>query len=997
MKKISKFLSIFLVAFAFTFTLAACNNNKPSDVPNTPDNPETPDNPNTPDNPDTPDNPSDPTSDVVKYQVLAKCVNGKPIAGAGITLYDAKNNKEYTEYTAKSGYATFELKKGAYLVEGEDLPGYTVKDEGDIITDGKGENLVSEVIYDAKLITDEEMPSDTIYSQGDVMYDYTFTGYDFSQYDERLNSYKEVTYKLSDLLESNDLVVLNFWYTTCSWCKKEFPMMEEAYAKYKDQGVKIIGINPGEQVNDTLDVVNAFAQQMKLTITSTVGDTKLVSPFQVSGWPTSVFIDRYGLIGLIESGAITSVAKWEAVFKEYLGDSYVPKYNDPNGGSLVMPDVEFPGSDALVDASVAEGLKDKVTFANEDRDGYEYNWPWKVAHFVDINGNHREGIQPSNKGVHSSYSISYFTVKLPANNVLALDAYCSTDDGDILGIFINGKRMAQLSGISDNDIQTQYIYVAGDTDEEITVELFFYKDKSGSLGDDTVVINNIRYFDASELTTPVYVMRQAATDFDKIESIYNSYITPVMGADGYYHVNSANGPLLLAALLDSNTNFSNTSIASYLASNPEYFTDAQGSFYNVIDQYGAYATNSTYSLASDTLPTNGLTPITEELKDALVRLTYNVGEDEDKSTEWLQMCVYVEFYGTNGVDPVGDPIKGLARFNAYNTVEFDSSNADETTNSVEYTFALLPKGYYFKFTPEKSGVYKIYSVVSEPTEVDFEGGSTQYYAGELRDEFAKQMGYVTSKGSVVTGENFVDFRYYEEGKTYYIKPSFWDVDYVGTLNWRIEYIAASDYHYYQASESTFSTTVDADGNMTGTIISRPNVNVQLGEDGYYHPVRNGQIITEEFIYADFGYVTGVFSSNLTYMLEYEVTKSDGTVIKVHSFDFTKDEFENDISEEDIAKYGLTDQTEVVREYIYDTMYKKDSDGNFVKDDDGNYVLKDNYNTDPDFGLCKVDATLQSILQGLMDKYTFYGISGSWMKLCYYRGYLGPVESSSNND
>lgn len=993
MKKISKFLSIFLVAFAFTFTLAACNNNKPSDDPNTPDTPDTPDNPNTP------DNPSDPTSNKVKYQVLAKCVNGKPIAGAGITLYDAKNNKEYTDYTAKNGYATFELEKGSYLVEGEDLPGYTIRDDGDIITDGKGEKLVSEVIYDAKLITDQEMPSDTIYSQGDVMYDYTFTGYDFSQYDERLNSYKEVTYKLSDLLESNDLVVLNFWYTTCTWCKREFPMMESAYAKYKDKGVKIIGINPGEQINDTLDVVNAFAQSMNLTIMSTVGDTTLVSPFQVSGWPTSVFIDRYGLIGLIESGAITTVEKWEAVFDEFLGDDYEPVYNDPNGGSTVAPTETFPGSDVLVNASVVEGLKDKFTFSNEDRSGYEFNWPWISSK---LDG--KPGIQPSNKGVHSSYSISYFTVTLPANNVLALDVYCSTDDSDILGIFIGGKRMNQISGISSKGYVTQYVYVAGDTDEEIIVELFFYKDKSGSLGDDTVVINNIRYFDASELTTPVYVMRQASNDFNQYTGKYGSYITPVMGTDGYYHVNSANGPLLLAALLDNNTHFSNASITEYLASDDykDKFVDDQGSFYNTISQYGEYANNSTYSLASDTLPTNGLTPITEQLKDALIRFTKTMGsDDEDKSVEWLQMCVYVEFYGTNGEDPVGDPIKGLARFNAYEAKEFDENNPDETTNSVEFTFALLPKGYYFKFTPSKSGVYRVYSIngtsAETSTEVSFEGGSTQYYAGENRDTFAKYMGIDLNEGA---GDefNFLDFRYYEAGQTYYILPAFWLVDNLGILKWRVEYSSEAEYHYYQASESTFSTTTDADGNMTGTIISRPNINVQLGDDKYYHPVRNGQIINEEYIYADFAYVTGVFSgSNLTYMLEYDVKNSDGSTVTVHSFDFTKDEFEKDYSAEDIAKYGLTDRTEDAKKYIYETMYKKDSDGNYVKNENNEYVLKDGYGTDPDFGLCKVDATLQSILQGLMDKYTFYGISGSWMKLCYYKGYLGPVESSSNNN
>lgn len=969
----------------------------------------------------TPVEPDDPSK--IKYQVLAKCINGKAIPGVEITLYDSVNDKEYSAYTAANGYATFNLDKGQYVVEASNYNGYTLKEEytkQTILTDSTGENPVIELEYDAKIVADSALPDEEYtYSQGDLMYDYTFNCYDFSQVDADGN-YVQVSYKLSDLLEENDLVVLNFWYTTCTWCKREFPMMQEAYAEYKDKGVKIIGINPGDIVNDSMQVVKAFVNEMDLKIQSTINDTTLVYPFQVSGWPTSVFIDRYGLIGLVESGAITSKAKWTAVFDEYLGDDYKPVYNDPNGGGFVEPTVEYPGNDALVDASVADGFKDKITFKNEDRSGYEYNWPWKVADFVDKNGIPRTGIQPSNKGVHSSYSIVWMNVTIPANNALAMDIYCSTDDGDMLGVFIDSKRVLMVSGIETTKAQTKYIYVAGDTAEEVSIEFFFYKDSNGSIGDDTVVINNIKYIPVSDVETPVYVMRQASTNFNQYTQKYTNYITPVYNEnDGYYHVNTANGPLLLAALIDTNTHFSNKSIGEYMneyASNKNanlttglYFEDEDGSFYDIFEEFYGYAFNSVYSTMSSILQTNGLTPITKELQEAMVRLTNTLGTDHNKETEWLQMCVYVEFYGTNGEDPIGDPIDGLAHFNAWTPVEYDSTNADETTNKTTYTYSIVPRGYYYKFVPKHTGVYNIYSIGSVQSSIYFEN-ITDSPAGYTREIFAFAMGYKYVDNKENGADNFYEFQYFEEGKTYWIKPYYFYSEETGTLEWRIEYSPASTTHYYQASESTFATNVDEDGNMTGDgIFSRPNVEVALGSDDYYHPLdKEGNPIMDEYIYADFAYVTGIFAySNLVKVIEYKATnKETHTIVTIRGFDFTYDQFGNKYSDEDIKNYNLKDMTDIAKEYCKQ-LYKKNENGEYIAKDGGtttdpctNGVPLDNYDNfdlNPDFGLIKVDSQLQVLLQGLMDKYTFRGIEGSWMKLCYYKATLGPAASSTTND
>ena len=41
-----------------------------------------------------------------------------------------------------------------------------------------------------------------------------------------------------------------------------------------------------------------------------------------------------------------------------------------------------------------------------------------------------------------------------------------------------------------------------------------------------------------------------------------------------------------------------------------------------------------------------------------------------------------------------------------------------------------------------------------------------------------------------------------------------------------------------------------------------------------------------------------------------------------------------------------------------------------------------------YGCVKVDEQFAMVLGMLMDKYTFEGIEGSWLKLCYYFKHIG---------
>ena len=91
------------------------------------------------------------------------------------------------------------------------------------------------------LITNEDLSSAQL-KLGDVMYDFSVTTPDG----------EKIT--LSKLLQEKKMVLLNFWYTTCSWCVTEFPYMEQAYQQYKDD-VAIIGLNP---LGETDAAIKAF-------------------------------------------------------------------------------------------------------------------------------------------------------------------------------------------------------------------------------------------------------------------------------------------------------------------------------------------------------------------------------------------------------------------------------------------------------------------------------------------------------------------------------------------------------------------------------------------------------------------------------------------------------------------------------------------------------------------------------------------------------------------
>ena len=102
-------------------------------------------------------------------------------------------------------------------------------------------------------------------------------------------------------------VVLNFWFPSCPPCVAEMPDFEAAYQEFKDDGVEFIGIQLVglDSVDDGQEFVNKLGVNYSLG-PDKIGDKmgEIVMEYMISGFPTTVFIDRDGNIHRRWSGAL---------------------------------------------------------------------------------------------------------------------------------------------------------------------------------------------------------------------------------------------------------------------------------------------------------------------------------------------------------------------------------------------------------------------------------------------------------------------------------------------------------------------------------------------------------------------------------------------------------------------------------------------------------------------------------------------------------------------
>lgn len=124
---------------------------------------------------------------------------------------------------------------------------------------------------------------------------------------------------LYEVLQEKEMVFINIWASWCGPCKYEFPHLQEAYEMYSDR-VEVFALSC--ESTDSPEVITNLAKSMELTFPMGRDSRSLLSKFRINSIPTSIVIDRFGVICFITTGSIPDVDTFARLFEVYLGDDY---------------------------------------------------------------------------------------------------------------------------------------------------------------------------------------------------------------------------------------------------------------------------------------------------------------------------------------------------------------------------------------------------------------------------------------------------------------------------------------------------------------------------------------------------------------------------------------------------------------------------------------------------------------------------------------------------
>lgn len=109
----------------------------------------------------------------------------------------------------------------------------------------------------------------------------------------RLNNMDDETVDLRDL--TGKVIVINFWATWCPPCRREMGSLERLYQETKEQGVEVLTVNVGED----LDTVFAFTGTIEPSPTFQIlfdSEAQTLGKWKVKGLPTTYIVRPDGTL-----------------------------------------------------------------------------------------------------------------------------------------------------------------------------------------------------------------------------------------------------------------------------------------------------------------------------------------------------------------------------------------------------------------------------------------------------------------------------------------------------------------------------------------------------------------------------------------------------------------------------------------------------------------------------------------------------------------------------
>ena len=697
------------------------------------------------------------------YIIHTTSLGGLPINGVKITV--SRDGVTVVEGRSANGGVKFGLPEGNYDLSYSDLPnGYFKDDEATLKTLGE-EHEVTTAFGSA--VIKATAPGNFYYNLGDVIYDF------------RVTDTEDNAVVLSELLKTKKLVVLNLWFTGCTWCLNEFPALNKAYNMYKDN-VEIVALAPRSQ-GDSPATVKGFKQTFTYDDTSSTGqDTKrhldfilafdsaeVIDHFNVAGYPTSIFVDRYGVIAYAEPQAQLSPNVWADNFAKFTADDY--KQNADNMGSIGGGDqtatsatpppaniAPLPSSEALTEALLDHSmLQGSTAYPNlplsfrgpnpdieEEADDAYRSWPFHISH--------EEGlpyIYPSNTGndTNNTFSILFTSVELYADQTLSLEVKLKTEsNSDLLRIYMNRSLDNYYSASGNTGGWTEVSLFTATRYVKMELMIMYVKSPLVTEEDEFVGLRNLKITKVDENSPEALDIRtEVAREVEGVMTYKSIYL----GDDGFYRVYQVAGhpeasdPFLLVDVLGetlwSDLHLPKYSLISYdgasrikslynicywLYNRNVESDQTEGTINNklVFGDMGSHsdAIVDSYYIQSDSI---SLVPVNEKVKAALekfvqIATTHTVlgdyYEGDYTSDTWLELCSY--YRATGQGDHTAENHTCLATTNpALGKILEYAIPLHEGVNSLyskDSTMKNRLGGLFYEFKAEKTGVYKFESL-----------------------------------------------------------------------------------------------------------------------------------------------------------------------------------------------------------------------------------------------------------------------------------------------